>query len=404
MNVDFSGALSLKRFPFLDAARGVACIGVVACHCKFAHYFHWYWGVMDFFFVMSGFLITRSLIANSAKGRGTLAFFLYRALRLLPAYLTVMVLYELVIYFLGTKPPWESLPYVFFYQHLDVVLGDKEIFPRVHEMIPFWSLVVEEHYYLLWGILFCTFAHAKLKITPATIGGVVLLLALAIALRKVGVNWWTLPGRYDGFLLGSIAGMIIFTPQKVHLSEKTVRWLMALGWIVCGAAFVRLVWSSLLSYRDVALFNEGRWIDVSCFSIFSVLLVLGMVKLDIRRVHFGKLQDACAFIGLISYEIYLVHFPIVSILESHFDFEFNSGGIVLFVVTVVLSTVIAHLMHKALTASALKQREGILAYIEARLPRKRPARQEAPVDVPLNAAAVSPACHEPAGGHPERND
>lgn len=364
--MDFSTAAKLKRFPLLDASRGVACIGVVACHCGFAHYFHWYWGAMDFFFVMSGFLITRSLIINCDKGRGMPAFFLYRALRLLPAYVTMILLYELIIFLAGSRPPWESLPYLLFYQHTDVIVGTREIFPRVHEMVPYWSLVLEEHYYVLWGVLFCTLAHRRLRITPATALVGILLLVAAAALRKAGVNWWTLPGRYDGFLIGSIAGIIVFTPHKVCLGAKTIRWLFALGWIASAAAVVRLIWTGLISYRDLALYNEHRWLDVSCFALLSLVLVLGMVKLDSRGLHFGRIQNAFGFVGLVSYEVYLVHFPIVSILEQFSDFKFNGGGLLLMGITLLLSITIAYAMHKVLTSKALSKREEILAYMAAK--------------------------------------
>ncbi|MDP3851771.1 MAG: hypothetical protein Q8Q59_14805 [Luteolibacter sp.] len=137
MNIDFSEARRMKRFPILDAARGLACAGVVACHRDLSRLFLWYWGVMDFFFAMSGLLITRSLVSNCDKGRGVFPFLPYRALRLLPAYLTIMVLYELTFLILGTREPFQTLPYVFSYQHTDLIFGSAEIFHRIPEMEPY---------------------------------------------------------------------------------------------------------------------------------------------------------------------------------------------------------------------------------------------------------------------------
>lgn len=372
--IDFSEARNLKRFPFLDAARGVACIGVVACHCGLAYLFHWYWGVMDFFFVMSGFLITRSLVSNCDKGRGTFAFLLYRALRLLPAYLTVMLLYEITVFLVTDRKPLESLPYILFYQNTDLIFGSVERFPRVFEMIPYWSLVLEEHYYMLWGVFFCVFAFAKLRINLVTVGLTLLMLGLAILMRRMGVFWWTLPARFDGFLLGSMAGIIIFMPKKVDIGKNWARWLMGAGWVISAVALVRLVWSGSISYQDLARFDQGRWIDVTCFSIVSVVLVLGMVKIDIRRLHFGRLQDGCAFLGLISYETYLAHFPIVVMLQKGFDFSFNGGKVVLFLVTMVISCVVAYFMHRVLTVPALKRREEIYAFFTRLAARFRSER------------------------------
>ncbi|MEY3897708.1 MAG: hypothetical protein RLZZ214_3229 [Verrucomicrobiota bacterium] len=371
MNIDFSAARNLKRFPFLDASRGLACVGVVAVHCEFEYMMRWYWGVMEFFFVMSGFLITRSLIYNCDRGRGTFSFLLYRALRLLPAYVAIMLLYELtVLFLLPERASFETLPYLLFYQHTDLIFGDVEKFPRIPEMMPYWSLVLEEQFYLVWGIFFCVFAYGRLKVNLATTAAVVFLLGLAILFRRMGVNWWTLPGRFDAFLLGSMSGIIIFMPRKYEIPDRWARWLLGGGWMLAIIASVRLVWSGLLSYRDKHLYWEGHWIDVSCYSVISVVLVLGMVKLDVRGLHFGRLQQALGFIGLISYEIYLAHYPLLSIFKSYFDFKFNHGGILLFLLTMTLSTVIAHVVHKLLTAPALKNREKLHRFFNERIGRK----------------------------------
>jgi peptidoglycan/LPS O-acetylase OafA/YrhL len=346
----------------------------------------WYWGVMDFFFVMSGFLITRSLVSNCARGRGNSAFFLYRALRLLPCYVALLLFYELLVFTLGGRMQWETLPYLLFYQHTDMIFGSVEIFPRIEELVPYWSLVLEEHYYVLWGVLFCTFAYAKFKITPFSIGIVVLLLGLAILMRKMGVSWRTLPGRFDGFLLGSFAGMIIFMPRKVHIPENWNKWLIRTAWIVSLVSFGRLSWSCLLSYRDLPRHLDGAWIDVSCFCIVSLVLILSMVKLDMRRIHFGKPQDQLAFIGLISYEIYLVHYPIATFMRKWMNLTFDGSALVLFLVTMTLSSAIAYLMHRTLTAPALKKREPIHSFFSGRYRSLRaaitvPSNQSMPVPV-----------------------
>ena len=364
MSIDFSEARKLKRFPLLDASRGLACIGVVAMHCQLEPFMPWYWGVMDFFFVMSGFLITRSLISNSDKGRGTSSFLLYRALRLLPAYLSVMLIYAVTAIVRNGMSPYDILPYVFLYQNTDLIFGTEEIFPRIHEILPFWSLILEEHFYVLWGILFCAYAYVKLKITPATFAIVALLFGLAIIMRKAGAHYWTLPGRFDGFLAGSFAGLIIFMPQKVHISEQWKSRLVKLAWFIVPAATVRLVWSVYISYYRYSEIPDGIWLDVTAFTIVSVVLVLGLVKMDVRGIQFGRMQGQLAFLGLLSYEIYLVHFPIVTLLTKAFNFEFRGGAFLLFPITMIVSTVVAYMMHKILTAPALRKRESIHSFFE----------------------------------------
>ncbi len=365
----------------LDASRGLACIGVVAMHTHLSYAIPWFWGVMDFFFVMSGLLITRSLVLSCHKGRGTPSFLLYRALRLLPAYLTVMLIYVIVAGMLEKRDSAEILPYVLLYQNTDLVLGTEEVFPRIYELLPYWSLILEEHYYILWGFLFCVFAYAKLKINLVSLGIAACLLGFGLYLRKEGVHYWTLPGRFDGFLAGSILGIILFMPQKVEIPGKWTRWLFGLGWLVFLVALLRLGRSAYYSYFNQTRFLEGVPLDVTCYTIVSVVLVLGLVQLDIRRIHLGRTQTGLAFLGLISYEIYLLHFPIASCLKYSFNFNFHHGALVLFPITMVISTVAAHFMHKTLTAPVLKKREEIHAFFVGL--RRRGTMQAEPCPIPL---------------------
>jgi peptidoglycan/LPS O-acetylase OafA/YrhL len=384
MKMDFSEARNLKRFPLLDASRGLACVGVVAMHSHLDYLMPWYWGVMDFFFVMSGLLITRSLMTNCDKGRGTWSFLLYRALRLLPAYLTIMLLYVIAAGVTGERDPSAVLPYLFLYQHTDMIFGARDEFSGIYEMLPYWSLILEEHYYVLWGVFFCGVAYARLKITPATVGAVALMLALALILRKAGVHYWTLPGRFDGFLVGSVAGIIIFMPHKVRVSGKLASWLFRAGALVTIAAAARLLWRAVRSYQHDPSYAAGIWLDVSCYTMVSLVLVLGLLKMDIRRMRFGRAQDGLAFIGLISYEIYLVHFPLATFLKKGFDFNFHNGGVLLFLVTMVLSSALAWLMHRTLTAPALKRRERIYSFFVGLAGQWADGRAAAPILIPVD--------------------
>lgn len=363
----------------LDSSRGLACIGVVAMHTHLDYAIPWFWGVMDFFFVMSGVLITRSLVLSCQKGRGTLSFLLYRALRLFPAYLSVMLVYLVVVGMLDKRIPSEILPYVLLYQNTDMILGKEEVFPRIYELLPFWSLIVEEHYYILWGFLFCVFAYAKLRINLVSLGIAACLFGIGLYLRKEGVHYWTLPGRFDGFLAGSIIGIILFMPHKVEIPEKWAGWLFGLGWVVFVVALLRLGRSAYYSYFNHTRFLEGIPLDVTCYVIVSVVFVLGLVQLDIRRIHLGRAQTGLAFLGLISYEIYLVHFAIASCLKRAFNFNFDHGALILFPLTMVISTVAAHFMHKALTAPVMKRREQIHSFFVGLRRRGNPQVEPCPI-------------------------
>ena len=92
-----------------------------------------------------------------------------------------------------------------------------------------------------------------------------------------------------------------------------------------------------------------------------------MVKFDTRGIHFGPIQTWLGFLGLISYEIYLVHMPVIHLLEWAFNFEFRYGSFILFPITMAVSTLGAYLMHRILTAPSLRKRERIYSFLSNRL-------------------------------------
>src|SRR5262245_38320588 len=90
----------LTRFPALDGVRAIAVLMVITVHSGF-HSDFWLWGLVDgsmgvpIFFVLSGYLITTLCLREEAD-RGSVslkAFYIRRALRLLPAYYLTLILY-----------------------------------------------------------------------------------------------------------------------------------------------------------------------------------------------------------------------------------------------------------------------------------------------------------------------
>ncbi|MEE4135728.1 MAG: acyltransferase [Desulforhopalus sp.] len=104
---------------------------------------------VDFFFVLSGFLITTLLLREEDQnGRFSLkGFYWRRCLRIVPVYFLVVTL--LAVYFIGVKGQSEYLELLSFYYLFlsNLLIGDIPI------LAPTWSLSVEEQYYLVWPLL-----------------------------------------------------------------------------------------------------------------------------------------------------------------------------------------------------------------------------------------------------------
>ena len=148
--------------PALDGLRALAVAGVVAYHFGF----HWadggYLGV-DFFFVLSGFLITGLLIGewNGRQTIGLRSFWFRRAKRLLPAVMLLLVVLS-VYSRLGGPNIVEStfkgdgLATLFYYANWHLIFTHQSYFAQFEvpsTLRHTWSLAIEEQFYLVWPLL-----------------------------------------------------------------------------------------------------------------------------------------------------------------------------------------------------------------------------------------------------------
>lgn len=163
-----AGIGETRHVPELDGVRGLAIAGVMALHfvnnlvvpanaieraaVKVTNY--GLWGV-DLFFVLSGFLITGILVDTRARGRYFSSFFARRALRIFPLYFGVLLVLTVLVpaRLLGAIDP-ELLEARALWPWLWSYLTNVYLGPQTGFSIPyvshFWSLAIEEHFYLVW--------------------------------------------------------------------------------------------------------------------------------------------------------------------------------------------------------------------------------------------------------------
>jgi peptidoglycan/LPS O-acetylase OafA/YrhL len=179
--------------------RGIAILLVVAEHYGTSAVYGTTWfryggfvGVA-LFFVLSGYLISTLLLTEQAR-RGTIdyrAFYLRRALRLLPALLAFLVVTPIIYWFVG-DPRLHLLPryslQVFFYLGDFVRAGGRSLGPYDHT----WSLAVEEQFYLVWPIIISCLlilaAATRLSVTK-----------MIFALTVLAVIWRLVAAHSSGF-------------------------------------------------------------------------------------------------------------------------------------------------------------------------------------------------------------
>ena len=202
--------------PALDGLRGVSIALVLASHL-FIYGAH-PGGVMavataagstgvTVFFVISGYLITTLLLAEEREtGRISLGdFYARRALRIFPAYYACLAVLAALTWarWLPATPAhdfWASALYV------------RNFVGRGHETAHFWSLAVEEHFYLLWpSLLLLAAPRRRLPVTLALIGAVCAWRTALVMTDSVGVGALNVRTdlRVDSILIGCALALLL---------------------------------------------------------------------------------------------------------------------------------------------------------------------------------------------------
>lgn len=226
-----------RYIPALDGLRTLAVVAVVLYHLNLT----WAQGGLlgvTIFFVLSGYLITRLLLNEIAKtGRIDLkSFWIRRIRRLFPAVVTVVVvtcaLCTVFNHVMLTKMRPDILPSLLFFNNWWQIMQDVSYFNALGDPSPlthFWSLAIEEQFYLIWPPLLLAMVSAHMS-KPNTRRVVLGLAAVSAVAMMVLYNPATDPSRvYYGtdtrvfsLLLGA---WMAFIPDRDLAPARLVRHL-----------------------------------------------------------------------------------------------------------------------------------------------------------------------------------
>jgi len=309
----------LGHHTALDGVRGLAILGVLACHAQGARGVKtWGFGGLrgvNVFFVLSGFLITSLLVeehqATAAIRIGR--FYARRALRLLPALLALLaacaVAFMLAPHSALTRETVKTAPFTLFYVenwlsivHHYVVAGALD-----HT----WSLSVEEQFYLVWPLLLLgalRWLPRRSWLTGAALGGTLLSMAWSakVSTTHGGTRLFGTDIAAHGLLIGCALGAWLHfaTPERrSKLGELTRRGApfatayLLIAFTAFGAPSQR---SSVLETVDLVA------VEVAA-AVLIGFLVLGRDS----AIHRAFSTRSMVTIGVWSYAIYLWHLPIL---------------------------------------------------------------------------------------------
>jgi peptidoglycan/LPS O-acetylase OafA/YrhL len=321
-----ASALLAARMPGIDVLRGMAVLLVVFFHgmAYRAPNVHWGSGIADavygltawgwlgvnLFFVISGFLITGILDDSVERKNFYKRFYIRRALRILPAYLAVLALAWVTRFISGN---YVAVCLLFLANMPGLLLRHGYLFYG-----PFWSLAVEEQFYLVWPAIYRKLRRRGMLIASLALLVVCpLLRALAFAhLLHTGdalSKTWMIA---DNLAIGAALAILLRWPG---LLLRQIAWL-GIGEFVLGAAGVAaLAATHRMGVLDVLRNSLG----MSCFLLLCSSAVVAMLCLFRVRLLPGWMH-VFVFFGDISYGLYLVHLLLLQIYDRAFGRGFES--------------------------------------------------------------------------------
>lgn len=259
---------------------------------------------VSFFFVLSGFLITYILILEKINHQGKVPlkkFFKRRILRIWPLYYA-MVLFAMVtpwvLDFLnlsysdkGYHPNW--------FLTLTFLENYKGMFehqlPNVSPLTVIWSLCIEEHFYIVWGLVFY---FISLKNIPKLLAGcMVFSFLMQTVYGHYGINTADLFTNIHYFAFGAVpAYLFVF---KNNLIQK-------LGRI---PAVYKYLYALLVLAVIVMIANTALVPDVKLSSLTFSILFSGLILLTLSQKNAFKISNKSipAWLGKYTYGLYLFH-------------------------------------------------------------------------------------------------
>jgi len=308
----------------IQTLRAIAVLVVVLNHFGAFHNKAGFYGV-DLFFIISGYVITKQLISNT----NLKSFYLKRINRILPLSVIVVVLTLLASYILfGTftlqniSAPVPAISYLwanmYYLQHYTnyFSLGEGTS-PFLH----FWSLAVEEQFYLFWPILLTLSLKRSIKVAKFLLFSIIslsFLLFLYYSNVNPAFSFYSLPTR--AWELGLGAFVALYTIGKSFSSAKVLNLLL----VFLISIFVLLTF--ILPNTSSSLI---------AISLLSVTLILLSLNINDKE---PKIFKPFHLLGNYSYAIYLVHFPMYILYTRKTGNPLSlSEGLLLLFTTLVIS-------------------------------------------------------------------
>jgi peptidoglycan/LPS O-acetylase OafA/YrhL len=315
-----------SHIPALDGLRGLAIFAVFALH------YHpdetlgpWPlrlvdrasllgWAGVSLFFVLSGFLITGILWDSLGGEHWWRNFYIRRSLRIFPLYYLVLAVVTVIAIVVGN--PWKAIGKIsidFLYlTDIPGLWGEMWGSPLQAHLVHFWSLAVEEQFYLIWPFVLLAGAKNRRGVMRICVGVWLVSFAFRLSVDSLGWSWlWThhfLLSRAGELCAGAFLSLALRdTPAVV---AKILKYARVVFFLSLAALVVLILVSPGLSLMDRYWSTYG----IAVLSIFSCATVAMCLRPGPIRLVFEN--SALRWLGKISYGIYVYHYLLFDVFQE----------------------------------------------------------------------------------------
>lgn len=333
------------HIPALDGLRGIAVLMILIYH----HFgLLGGWMGVDLFFVLSGFLITGILLDKKNEKGYYKNFIIRRALRIFPLYYFALVLFFILLPLLINQALLDDLSIYFrdenyfwaYLQNWIFMVKVSEYEQSNRALMHFWSLAIEEQFYLIWP--FIIYIFNKKILYKALIFIIILALGLRVFYLLQGYHWGygylNTFSRLDSLAFGSLGAVLIRDFNVKEGIEKIAPKVFYISFILL---LILIIILKPNTPSDIIF----RTFGFSMISLFFVTLLFFAISVHERNgIKMIAENRILRFFGKYSYSMYIFHFPIIWLIRpmiyKSLDNEwvgFVIGNSICIAITIIIS-------------------------------------------------------------------
>ncbi len=306
--------------PALDGVRGLAILAVLLFHfvaptnptghVESAITWLFSYGALgvDLFFILSGFLITGILYDSRGDPAYFRNFYMRRLLRIFPLYYGVLVVVFLVV---PAIPAFRGSEIAGLREHQAWAwLYGVNIYLAIHGgwvlsyIEHFWSLAIEEHFYLVWPLMVWLFADRRGHFLKFSLAVALLSFGSRVAAAMSGVNLVTTtvftPLQLDALALGGFLAVFVRRPDGAMAAKRAI-----LPMFIVGAALL-LVQFGIRHFTHIG--GDPAAIRSGAFRLMlAALMLTALTAPPSSLVSWFFCSQPMRFLGKYSYGLYVYH-------------------------------------------------------------------------------------------------